>query len=86
MSAAVSELERHGLVAQAGVNQGGIGRTSVSYGLGEHRSFPRTMLAISAGFSTDEKCPAFATDTDVTFGMSDLVRFRSTAVDQSSSP
>lgn len=35
MSAAVTELERHGLVAPAGVNHGGIGRTSISYGLGE---------------------------------------------------
>lgn len=34
MSAAVSELERHGLVAPAGINRGGVGRTSVTYSVG----------------------------------------------------
>ena len=34
MSAAVSELERHDLLAPAGINRGSVGRTSVTYGLG----------------------------------------------------
>lgn len=35
MSAAVNELERLGLLAPAGINRGSIGRTSVTYGLGQ---------------------------------------------------
>lgn len=34
MSAAVSELERHGFLAPAGINRGGVGRTSVTYSVG----------------------------------------------------
>ncbi|WP_169055405.1 ROK family transcriptional regulator [Rhizobium sp. P44RR-XXIV] len=39
MSAAVSELERHDLVAPAGVNRGSVGRTSITYGLGPKAGF-----------------------------------------------
>jgi predicted NBD/HSP70 family sugar kinase len=35
MSAAVAELERYGLVAQAGVTRGALGRSSITYGLGD---------------------------------------------------
>ncbi len=34
MSAAVSELERYGFLVPAGINKGGIGRTSVTYSVG----------------------------------------------------
>jgi predicted NBD/HSP70 family sugar kinase len=39
MSAAVNELERHGLLAPTGVNRGSVGRASVSYGLGPNSGF-----------------------------------------------
>ncbi|TWB47409.1 putative NBD/HSP70 family sugar kinase [Rhizobium sp. ERR 922] len=39
MSAAVSELERHDLLAPVGINRGSIGRTSVTYGLGPRAGF-----------------------------------------------
>lgn len=35
MSAAVNELERLGLLAPAGINRGSVGRSSVTYGLGQ---------------------------------------------------
>lgn len=34
MSAAVSELERYGFLVPAGINRGGVGRTSVTYSIG----------------------------------------------------
>lgn len=39
MSAAVTELERHGLVAPISVNRGHVGRTSITYGLGPSSGF-----------------------------------------------
>ncbi|MBN8953727.1 MULTISPECIES: ROK family protein [unclassified Rhizobium] len=39
MSAAVSELERYDLLAPAGINRGSVGRTSVTYGLGQKAGF-----------------------------------------------
>lgn len=39
MSAAVSELEAYGLVASHGVSKGALGRTAVTYGLGQHAGF-----------------------------------------------
>jgi predicted NBD/HSP70 family sugar kinase len=39
MSAAVTELERYGLLAPTGVNRGQVGRTSVSYGLGPNAGY-----------------------------------------------
>ncbi|YBV93945.1 ROK family transcriptional regulator (plasmid) [Phyllobacteriaceae bacterium JZ32] len=39
MSAAVSELERHDLLAPVGINRGSVGRTSVTYGLGARAGF-----------------------------------------------
>ncbi|WP_337268448.1 ROK family protein [Oryzifoliimicrobium ureilyticus] len=49
MSAAVSELERHGLVAPAGVNRGGVGRTSVTYSVA-----PEAGLVIGVDFGTTQ--------------------------------
>jgi len=39
MSAAVSELERLGLLAPAGINRGSVGRSSVTYGLGQKAGY-----------------------------------------------
>ncbi|GGA93810.1 hypothetical protein GCM10011491_22510 [Brucella endophytica] len=39
MSAAVSELERHDLLAPVGINRGSVGRTSVTYGLAPKAGF-----------------------------------------------
>jgi predicted NBD/HSP70 family sugar kinase len=39
MSAAVSELEKYGLLAPIGINRGSVGRTSVTYGLGVSAGF-----------------------------------------------
>jgi predicted NBD/HSP70 family sugar kinase len=79
MSAAVNELERHGLVAPVGVAQGAIGRSSITYALGESAGI---VVGIDCG-TTQIHAVACALDgspiTDVEKaigGLSGIDRFR----------
>jgi predicted NBD/HSP70 family sugar kinase len=79
MSAAVTELERHGLVAPAGINQGAVGRSSITYGLGESAGI---VIGIDCGTTQIHAIActlngASVTDVEMTIGaLSGVDRFR----------